>query len=100
MAITVPQFEIDDTVTVLVNDETHTGWVTNVDKYGETTAVERVVSIRYTFKHEVEGEEGWVPWKGYLIEEPAGEFRFNLLKTDGQGIRTKNLGEIQDAHSA
>jgi DNA-binding transcriptional ArsR family regulator len=94
----IPRFGIRDTVSVLVDGEAYTGSVRSVDTYGDTTDVERVVTIAFNVKHEIDESDGWVPWKGFLVEEPASEYRFNLLESNGQGVRTLNLGAVEGVH--
>lgn len=89
VAIDVGTVDKDDTITVTVDGETFTGPVTRIDTYGPTTDVERVVQFNMNFKHHIDGPE-WVPWKAYLIEEPAGRYRLNVVESEGNVSRTIN----------
>jgi hypothetical protein len=86
----VPSVSGDEAVTVTAGRQTFSGEITRVDEYGETTAVERVISYTITFKHQITGEQ-WEPWKAYLIEEPVGEYRLNVIESDGSVSRTDNM---------
>lgn len=81
----------DHEITVRVGEETFTGPVTRIDTYGDSTDVERVVQFNISYKHRING--GWEPWKVYLVEEPAGVYRANLVLYNGEesNSRTRNL---------
>jgi hypothetical protein len=83
--------QIDDShdISVSVDTDTYTGTVTRVDTYGETTDVERVINYTITFKHNIDGPD-WEEWKAYLVEEPAGEYRLNVVYSEGNYSRTEN----------
>jgi hypothetical protein len=87
----VPAVDDSHEIAVSANRETFTGTVTRVDMYGETTDVERVINYTITFKHQIDGD-AWVPWKAYLVEEPAGAYRLNVVESDGHRSRTINHG--------
>jgi archaellum component FlaF (FlaF/FlaG flagellin family) len=91
----VPAVSDTQTITVAANGDTFSGEVTRIDTYSETTTVERVINYTITFKHHMEGDE-WVPWKAYLIEEPAGIYRLNVVESDGSRSRTHNFDTLTD----
>jgi hypothetical protein len=91
----VPSVSGGETITVTAGGKTFSGEITRVDTYGETTAVERVISYTITFKHQIAGDQ-WEPWKAYLIEEPAGEYHLNVVESDGSVSRTDNMDAPTD----
>lgn len=79
----------DHTITTGVDGETFSGPVTRIDSYGDTTDVERVVQFNMSYKHYIDGPD-WEPWKAYLVEEPAGIYRLNVVFYNGEASRTRN----------
>ncbi len=79
----------DDTITAAVEDEIFTGPVAGIDTYGETVDVECVIQFNMNYKHRIDGPD-WEPWKGFLIEEPAGIYRLNVVLYNGEASRTRN----------
>lgn len=77
-------------ITLTVGRETFSGPVTRIDPYSDAVDVERVVQFNPSFKHRISGPD-WVPWKAYLIEEPTGFYRANLVLFNGDKSRTRNL---------
>jgi hypothetical protein len=62
----------------------------------------RVVQFNPTVKQQIDGPD-WTPWKVYLVEEPAGVYRTNLVLSDGSKSRSRTLDqpdEIDVAHSS
>lgn len=88
--LTVPAMSDSHDISVSVGDDTFSGTVTRIDLYGESTDVERVINYTITFKHHIDGET-FEPWKAYLIEEPAGQYRLNVLYSDGSRSQTRNM---------
>lgn len=80
----------DNAITVSVSDETFSGPVTRIDSYSDGVDVERVIQFNISFKQYLDGPE-WEPWKVYLVKEPAGVYRANLMLYDGEKSRTRNL---------
>lgn len=88
-AFDIPSLSGGEMMSVSAGGEAFTGEITRVDTYGEKCEVERVISYTITFKHAIAGGE-FEPWKAYLIEEPAGEYRLNVMESDGSVSRTEN----------
>lgn len=88
----LPEMTDDDEITLSVGDETFIGRVRRIETYGKTTDVERVVQFNMNFKHQIDGPD-WAPWKAYLVEEPAGVYRANLVLSDGSTSRSRNLAQ-------
>ncbi|RRJ28970.1 hypothetical protein [Halocatena pleomorpha] len=65
------------------------GGILSLVQDSDTVAVERVVQFNMTFKHRIDGPE-WEPWKAYLIEEPEGRYRLNVVESEGDVSRTIN----------
>ena len=86
----IPELTDNHELTLTVGEETFSGPVTRIDTYGDSTAVERVVQFNTSFKHQLDGPE-WEPWKVYLVEEPAGYYRANLVLFNGEKSRSRNL---------
>lgn len=87
-------------ITATVDGETFDGPVTRIDTYGDTTDVERVIQFNISYKHYIDGPD-WKPWKAYLIEEPAGIYRLNVVYYNEDASRTRNCtgpSEIEIAH--
>lgn len=80
----------DDGITATMADETFSGPVTRIDTYGDTVDVERVVQFNMSYKHKIDGPD-WEPWRAYLVEEPAGIYRLNILLHNGDVSRSRNL---------
>jgi hypothetical protein len=91
----VPTVSDGQTITVAAGGNTFSGEITRVDEYGDTTDVERVVQFNMNFKHQIGGPD-WEPWKAYLIEEPADEYRLNVVESDGNVSRTDNMDAPTD----
>lgn len=87
----VPAVESNDKIVAVAEGARYRGSVTRVDRYGETTDVERVVEFRLSDGHQP--EEGWELWKAYVVEEPAGIYRVTALENqlDGPGKRSIHL---------
>lgn len=82
-------------ITVQTEGETFSGPVTRIDTYGDTTDVERVVQFNMNYKHKINGPD-WEEWKAYLVEEPAGVYRANLMYYNGTASRSRNLDAPDD----
>lgn len=85
----------DHTIAATVDDETFTGPVARIDTYGGTTDVERVIQFNISYKHYIDGPD-WEPWKAYLVEEPAGIYRLNVVLYNGEASRTRNCTAPSD----
>lgn len=88
----LPELTDNHEIMLRVGDETWSGPVTRIDTYGDTTDVERVVQFNPSFKHQIPGPD-WEPWKVYLVEEPAGVYRANLVLFNGEISRSRNLDQ-------
>lgn len=88
----IPNLTDNHEITVRVGEETYTGSVTRIDTYSDSADVERAVQFNMSFKHRIDGPD-WELWKAYLIEEPAGCYRVNVVLYDGGKSRTRNLAQ-------
>lgn len=79
----------DYKITVTVGDETFAGPVTRIDTYSDAVDVERVVQFNMSYKHRINGPD-WEPWKAYLVEEPAGIYRANLILYNGEESKSRS----------
>lgn len=95
----MPEIADDDRISITVKGETFTGPITRIDTYGETTDVERVVQFNTSFKYRIDGPD-WEPWKVYLIEEPAGVYRVNLVLYNGEISRSRTLDQPDEINVA
>lgn len=86
----IPELTEEHELAVTVGNETFSGPVVRIDIYGDSTDVERVVQFNMSYKHYIDGP-GWEPWKAYLVEEPAGSYRVNVVLFNGDKSRTRNL---------
>jgi hypothetical protein len=91
----IPELSDNYEITARAEGETFAGSVTRIDTYGDTTDVERVVQFNMSFKHHIDGPD-WVPWKAYLVEEPTGCYRINVILYNGSRSRTRNLDAPDD----
>lgn len=87
--LSVPPLEPGDELRVTAGGDTFGGQVARVDTY-DSSDVERVVEFIMRSKPQINGPD-WVPWKGYLVEEPAGEYRANIVLSDGERSTSRTL---------
>lgn len=80
----------DYEITVWAEGEAFSGSVARIDTYSDSTDVERVIQFNMNYKHYIDGPD-WEPWKAYLVEEPAGVYRVNLVLYNGDASTSRNL---------
>lgn len=88
-SLDLPELIEDHQLIATVDGETFSGPVVRIDTYGDTVDVERVVQFNMNYKHRIDGPD-WEPWKAYLIEEPVGIYRLNMVYYNGDASRTRN----------
>lgn len=89
VALNIPELTEDHEITATVDGEMFNGPVIRIDTYSSAVDVERVVQFNISYKHYIDGPE-WEPWKAYLVEEPAGIYRLNIVYFNGDASRTRN----------
>ena len=94
----IQELDVGDVITLTIGSDSGetsiSGSVKAIDTYTDKVEPERVVHISIRLKLDIDGGE-WEAWKAYLIEEPAGEYRVNVMQSDGSGSRTVHFPRVE-----